>query len=52
MDFFVNLVETTVLLITTVIFIAGSKGAMFHNGVGLFELIGMLWRGDIKSKWS
>jgi hypothetical protein len=30
--------------------IAGLKGAIMHNGIGSFELIGKLWRGEIKSK--
>lgn len=30
--------------------VAGFKGTLLHGGVGLFELIGMLWRGEIKSK--
>jgi hypothetical protein len=31
--------------------IAGWKSAIMNNGVGPFELVSKLWRGEIKSKY-
>lgn len=40
-----------VLCLSLAIFIAGFKASMFDNGPSPFELICMLWRGEIKSRY-
>lgn len=30
--------------------VAGIKACIWHDGPGMFELVGMLWRGEIKTR--
>ncbi len=45
-----DLLEIIFSFLALIIFCAGFKSSVFHGGPGLFELTGMLWRGEIKSK--
>ena len=32
------------------ILVSGLKASIMHDGPGMFELAGMLWRGEIRSR--
>ncbi len=48
MEIFLDISKICFLAFAIVMCAAGLKGALFHHGVGPFELVGMLWRGEIR----
>lgn len=48
---FLNLlIGATLLIFCLPLMLAGLKASIMHDGPGIFKLVGMLWRGEIKTR--